>query len=124
MSFVALKTIFLAKFGRKVARDGDPKSLVLVTHDWGAAGSLSPWLLGGIAPPQWPDLLLLLLFLARETTMATRGGQISLPSRWGGSRPPPVARFIFFFSPKKVGRGGQWVAASVRWRWAGGGHLL
>jgi hypothetical protein len=39
--------------------------------------------------------------------MATEGGRISPPGRWGGSRPPSVARsisfFFFFFggSPEK-----------------------
>jgi hypothetical protein len=47
-----------------------------------------------------------------EANMATEGGRISPSGRWGGSRPPPVARSIFFFffgSPEKSPE----VAASV-----------
>jgi hypothetical protein len=48
--------------------------------------------------------------------MATEGGQISPPGRWGGSQPPSVARSIFFFFAEKVaevGGGWRWVVASV-----------
>jgi hypothetical protein len=44
--------------------------------------------------------------------MATEGGRISPPGRWGGSRPPPVAGSIFlsfffsFFAGKVAGEGG------------------
>jgi hypothetical protein len=40
---------------------------------------------------------LLVRWFAGERDMATEGGQISPPGRWGGSRPPPVAGSIFFF---------------------------
>jgi hypothetical protein len=57
--------------------------------------------------------------------MATGGGRISPPGRWGGSRPPPVAGSIFFFfcSPENSPEvGGEWrcMAASV----AGGGRWV
>jgi hypothetical protein len=58
--------------------------------------------------PQWPDLSLFFFFFwfTEETNMASEGGRISLPSRWGGSRPPLVARSIFFFL---FAGGGRWV---------------
>jgi hypothetical protein len=37
--------------------------------------------------------------------MASEGGRISPPGRWGGSRPPVVARSIFFFCLPEVGGG-------------------
>jgi hypothetical protein len=54
--------------------------------------------------------------------MATEGGRISPPGRWGGSRPSLVARsiFFFFFFAGKVAERGLRVAASV----AGGGRRV
>jgi hypothetical protein len=67
---------------------------------------------------QWPDLFFLVGSL--EANMAIEGGRISPPGRWGGSRPPPVARSISFFFVGKVAGGGRWVATSV----AGGGLFI
>jgi hypothetical protein len=71
--------------------------------------------------PQWPDLFFFFFFGSPEANMATEGGRISPPGRWDGSRPPPMARSIFFFFPlEKLPE----VAASGgvrRWRWAAGG---
>jgi hypothetical protein len=50
--------------------------------------------------------------------MATEGGWISLPGRWGGSRPPPVAGSIFFFFFFFL------VRRKCRWRWAVGGGAV
>jgi hypothetical protein len=89
------------------------------------AGFLSPWPLGWISAtprplgvdrghPQWPDLCIfffLVRWFAGERDMATEGGRISPPGRWGGSRPPPVAGSIFFFffgSPKMSPEVGSW----------------
>jgi hypothetical protein len=48
--------------------------------------------------PQWPDLFFFLVD-SPEANIATEGGRISPPGRWGGSQPPQVARSIFFFFP-------------------------
>jgi hypothetical protein len=57
--------------------------------------------------PQWPDFFFLVG--SSEANMATEGGRISSPGRWGGSWPPPVARSIFFifFAGKVTGGGGR-----------------
>jgi hypothetical protein len=155
------------------------------------AGFLSPWPLGWISAtprplgvdrghPQWPDLcifffflfsfffFLLVLWFAGERDMATEGGRISPPGRWGGSRPPPgrwewIAAtpsgriYVFFFFPLlvrwfagerdmateggQISPPGRWggsrpppVAGSIfffflvrwkcRWRWAVGGDAI
>jgi hypothetical protein len=57
--------------------------------------------------------------------MATEGGRISPPGRWGGSWPLPMARSIFFFfgslekSPE-VGGGWRRRRRSRRWEVGGG----
>jgi hypothetical protein len=110
------------------------------------AGFLSPWPLGWISAtprllgvdrghPQWPDLCIFFFFfffLVRwfvgERDMATEGGRISLPGRWGGSRPPPVAGSIFFFFfflvRQKCRR--RWVVGgdAVSRRWAVGSDTV
>ena len=59
--------------------------------------------------------------------MATEGGRISRPGRWGGSRPPlmtgSIFFFSFFFSRRKSRR--RWaVGGGVRSPEVGGvGHL-
>jgi hypothetical protein len=101
------------------------------------AGFLSPWPLGWISAtprplgvdrghPQWPDLCIIFFFLVRwfagERDMATEGGRISPPGRWGGSRPPPVAGSIFFFFffwfAGNVAGVGRLVGGAVSRRWA------
>jgi hypothetical protein len=56
--------------------------------------------------------------------MATRGGRISPPSRWGGSRPSPMAgSILFFLFAGKVARGWRRMAVGGgihRQRWAVG----
>jgi hypothetical protein len=94
------------------------------------AGFLSPWPLGWISatprplgvdrghPPvagsMYRFFFLGALACRRERDMATEGGRISPPGRWGGSRPPPVAGSIFFFFFFLVHR-------KCRRRWAVGG---
>jgi hypothetical protein len=92
------------------------------------AGFLSPWPLGWISatprplrvdrghPPVAGSMYLFFFFflvrwLAGERDMATEGGRISPPGRWGGSRPPPMAGSIFFFffsSPEMSQEVGGW----------------
>jgi hypothetical protein len=74
--------------------------------------------------PQWPDFFFFLVG-SSEANMATEGGRISSPGRWGGSWPPqwPDLSFLFF-SPEKspeVAAGGsvrrrRWAAGGGRWR--------
>jgi hypothetical protein len=76
--------------------------------------------------PQWPDLFFFFFLVGSpEANMATDGGRISPPSRWGGSRPPPMARSIYFFLfAWKVVGGVRWLAVGggvSRRRWAPGG---
>jgi hypothetical protein len=52
--------------------------------------------------------------------MATEGGRISPPGRWGGLRPPPMARSILFFFP--AGKSPEVAAGAVAV--AGGGRLV
>jgi hypothetical protein len=47
--------------------------------------------------------------------MATRGGRISPPGRWGGSRPPPMSGSIFFFFVRRKSRR-RWAANGSGWR--------
>jgi hypothetical protein len=52
--------------------------------------------------------------------MATEGGRISPPGRWGGLQPPPMAGsilFFFFCSPKKSSK----VDGGWQHSFAGGG---
>jgi hypothetical protein len=48
--------------------------------------------------------------------MATGGGRISPPGRWGGSRPPTVAGSIFFFSFVHRKSRRRWAANGGVWR--------
>jgi hypothetical protein len=65
--FEALETIFLTRFGRKIARDGDPKSLEMMTHDWGWPDLSSPSHWGGLRPPPVTGLIFFFFLVRRKS---------------------------------------------------------